>query len=111
MITCKAFENANIANNGAIRPRGVLIYVKFSGGVNGGKPFFELRITHDFHTFALLKTGRSGGMMPPLRKPLIISGFAKGRLLGCKRWPFSVRKTAFWKTICRQLQIKTGSAV
>lgn len=32
MITCKAFRNANIANNGAIRPRGVLIYVKFSGG-------------------------------------------------------------------------------
>ena len=71
--------------------------LNFRGGVNGGKPFFELRITHDFHTFALLKTGRSGGMMPPLRKPLIISGFAKGRLSGCKRWSFSVQLTAFWK--------------
>lgn len=69
----------------------------FRGGVNGGISLFGLHITHDFHTFALLKTGRSGGMVPPLRNPLIIKGFAKGRLLGRKRWPFSVRKMTFWK--------------
>ena len=97
MITCKAFRNANIGIYGANWLRGMLIYVKFSGWVNGGKPFFELRITHDFHTFALLKTWRSGGMVTLSRNPLIISGFAKGRLSGCKRWSFSVRLTAFWK--------------
>ena len=95
MITCKAFRNANIANNGANWLRGVLIYVKFSGGVNGGMSLFELRITHDFHTFALLKTGRSGGMVILPCNPLIINGFAKGRLLACKRRPFSVRFAAF----------------
>ena len=71
--------------------------LNFRGGVNGGMSLFELRITHDFHTFALLKTGRSGGMVILPCNPLIINGFAKGRLSGCKRWPFSVQLTAFWK--------------
>jgi len=69
----------------------------FRGGVNGGKSLFGLRITHDFHTFALLKTERSGGMVMLPCNPLIINGFAKGRLSCCKRWPFSVQLTAFWK--------------
>ena len=47
--------------------------LNFRGGVNGGKSFFELRITHDFHTFALLKTGRSGGMVILSCNPLIIN--------------------------------------
>ena len=102
MITCKAFRNANIAYNGANWRRGVLIYVKFAGGVNGRMSLFELRITHDFHTFALLKTGRSGGMVILPCNPLIINGFAKGRLSGCKRWSFSVQLTAFWKAKGRQ---------
>ena len=71
--------------------------LNFRGGVNGGMSLFELRITHDFHTFALLKTGRSGGMVTLPRNLLIINGFAKGRLSCCKRWPFSVQLTAFGK--------------
>ena len=58
---------------------------------------FRLHVTHDFHTFALLKTGRSGGVVPPLCNSLIIKDSAKGRLLGCKRRPFSVQLTVFWK--------------
>ena len=102
MITCKAFRNANIGNYGANWLRGALIYVKFSGGVNGGMSLFGLHITHDFYTFAHLKTGRSGGMVTLPCNPLIIKGFAKGRLSGCKRWSFSVRLTAFWKAKDRQ---------
>jgi hypothetical protein len=35
--------------------------------------------------------------LPCLCKSLIISEVVKGRLLACKRWPFSVQLTAFWK--------------
>jgi|GEM_PF-3018936 hypothetical protein len=40
----------------------------------------------------------------PAANLLIISGFVKGHLLACKRWPFSVQLTAFWKAKGRQSQ-------
>jgi hypothetical protein len=42
------------------------------------------------------------------RQPPVMQGFyggsAKGRLLRCKRWPFTVQKMAFWKAKGHQLQ-------
>ena len=48
----------------------------------------QLVLSRDSQTFRLSETTAN---------PLIISGFAKGRLSACKRWPFGVRKTAFRK--------------
>jgi hypothetical protein len=40
----------------------------------------------------------------PAANRLIISGFVKGHLLACKRWPFRVQFVAYWKAKGRQSQ-------
>lgn len=88
-------------------PHGCAIYLYGWHIRNGRSPCKDRQqLTADMpqggRSFSRLKTLVLHGLSPCV---------AKGRLSHCKRWPFSVQKTAFWKAKDRLLRKKQTNAV
>lgn len=88
-------------------PHGCAIYLYGWHIRNGRSPCKDRQqLTADMpqggRSFSRLKTLVLHGLSPCV---------AKGRLSHCKRWPFSVQKTAFWKAKDRLLRMKQTNAV